>query len=66
MYNDALTEVSTLLNLQEIASENIDVHLIQHIFKIAYDFGNKDGCNGIYVCPSSSFSLINECKVAYK
>ncbi len=66
MGNDALTELSTLLNLQEITSENIDVHLIHHIFKIAYDFGNKDGCNGIYVCPSSSFTLLNERKVVCK
>ncbi|ATC96701.1 hypothetical protein [Pseudoalteromonas tunicata] len=59
MKNDALTELSKSLNIKEMGPESIDVQLVQHIFKLAYDFGHTDGCSGVYVCPSSSFMLLS-------
>ncbi|TMP37415.1 hypothetical protein [Pseudoalteromonas rubra] len=59
MKNDALTELGINLNIHNMNSDAVDVQLLHHIFKLAYDFGYKDGCSGVYVCPASSLRSLN-------
>ncbi|MCG7536616.1 hypothetical protein [Pseudoalteromonas sp. OOF1S-7] len=54
MKNNVLTELGINLNNHNINSDAVDEQLLHHIFKLAYDFGYKDGGCGIYVCPAST------------